>query len=189
MEREAAYIGLGSNLNDRVEAITTALGKLKKLGNCDLTAVSSFYETSPVEVMGGSFINAVARIETGLEPRELLRMLLDMETAMGRTRRHGETDARNIDLDLLLFGDTVIDEKGLILPHPRMLERRFVMEPLAELAPGLEIHPAGITASEAAVHLEENHPEQKIRKLGTLEEVKKGSAAKTSDITTERLSD
>jgi 2-amino-4-hydroxy-6-hydroxymethyldihydropteridine diphosphokinase len=169
--QKAAYIGLGSNSGNRIEAISTALEMLMALDGTTLTGVSSLYETSPVDVKGGPFLNAAARIETGQGPRKLLEALLAMETAMGRVRRHGETDARNIDLDLLLYGDTVFDEKGLILPHPHMLSRRFVMEPLAELAPGLVIPPAAITASEAAAQLQASHPEQKVRCLGKLEEV------------------
>ena len=172
VEESTAFIGIGSNLGDKVEAFITVLGKLKILEKSRLTAVSSLYETSPVGLEGGPFLNAVAVIETRLGPNELLEKLLSMEATLGRTRKHGGTDARIIDLDLLLYDDTVVEGNGLILPHPRMLLRRFVMEPLAELVPDLVIPPTGITASEAAKALEKNHPEQKVRRVGTLEEVK-----------------
>lgn len=189
MTHEAAYIGLGSNLHDRVEAITTALEKLQALERCKVTDVSSLYETSPVEVLGGTFLNAVARIETGLGPRVLLKTLLDIETAMGRNRDRNGGEPRIIDLDLLLYKNTIIKEHDLVLPHPRMLNRRFVMEPLAELAPDLKIPPSWTTASEAAAELAKSHPEQEIKRLGTLREVEEDSAAKASDLTTGQPSD
>jgi len=167
-----AYISLGSNLGDRVMAFEAAVKKLKTLEDTRYIALSDLYETSPVGVEGGSFLNAVAVIETGLEPGMLLRVLLSTETTMGRTRKPGKAVSRLIDLDLLLYGNTTVEEKNLVLPHPRMLHRRFVMEPLAELAPDLKVPPTGITASDAAADLTKNHPEQEVRRLGTLEELK-----------------
>jgi 2-amino-4-hydroxy-6-hydroxymethyldihydropteridine diphosphokinase len=167
-----AYISLGSNLGDRVLVLEAAVKKLKALEDIRYFALSGLYETSPVGVEGGPFLNAVAVIETGLEPDMLLRALLSTETTMGRTRKPGKAVSRLIDLDLLLHGNTTVEEKNLILPHPRMLHRRFVMEPLAELAPDLRVPPTGITASEAAADLAKNHPEQEVIRLGTLEEIK-----------------
>jgi len=167
-----AYISLGSNLGDRVLAFEAAVKKLKTLEDTRYIALSDLYETSPVGVEGGSFLNAVAVIETGLEPGMLLRVLLSTETTMGRTRKPGKAVSRLIDLDLLLYGNTTVEEKNLVLPHPRMLHRRFVMEPLAELAPDLKVPPTGITASDAAADLAKNHPEQEVLRLGTLEELK-----------------
>jgi len=172
VEAKTAYIGLGSNLGDRVEALGTAVDELRALKNSHLTAVSGLYETSPVKAQGGTFLNAVAVIETGLEPAELLKTLLNLEKAMGRPPKHDRGGPRRIDLDILLYGNTCIEEAELILPHPRMLRRRFVMEPLAELAPNLSIPPTGITALEAAARLAKNHPEQEIERLGTMQEVK-----------------
>ncbi len=169
---KTAYIGLGSNLGDRVLAFDTAVKKLKTVEDTRYIALSGLYETSPVGVEGGPFLNAVAVMETGLGPEGLLKALLSMETAMGRVRKQGKDGSRNIDLDLLLLGNTAVEEKDLTLPHPRMLRRRFVMEPLAELAPDLKIPPTEITAFEAASDLAAHHPEQIIRRLGTLEEMK-----------------
>ena len=167
-----AYIGLGSNLGDRVLALDRAVKKLKTVEDTRYIALSGLYETSPVGVEGGQFLNAVAAMETGLGPEELLRTLLGIETAMGRVRGQEMDGWRNIDLDLLLLGNTIVAEKNITVPHPRMLQRRFVMEPLAELAPDLKISLSGITASEAASDLAAQHPEQIIRRLGTLEELK-----------------
>ena len=166
------YIGLGSNFGDRVLALEAAVEKLKTLVSTRFMAMSGVYETSPVGVEGGPFLNAVAVIETGLEPGVLLEALLSMETTMGRIREPGKDGSRLIDLDLLLYGNAVVDEVNLILPHPRLLRRRFVMEPLAELAPDLRIPPTGITASNATADLAVHHPEQVIKRLGTLEEIK-----------------
>ena len=172
MTQKASYIGLGSNCGDRIQAISTAIENLAALKETRLTNVSSLYETSPIGVGGMPFLNAVVKIETGLHPRELLEALLGMEKAMGRIRNHDGWEPRVIDLDLLLCGNKILNEKGLAVPHPRMLDRRFVMEPLAEMAPDVEIPPTGITASEAAALLKENHPEQEVRCLGKLEQVK-----------------
>ena len=167
------YIGLGSNLGNRAEALNTAVGMLKDLEHARLAAVSPLYETSPVGIGGRSFFNAVVEAETGLGAKDLLGALLDIEKAMGREREPGNSAARVVDLDLLLYGGATGEEKDLTIPHPRMLQRRFVMEPLSELAPDLRIPPAGITAAKAARDLVENHPEQRVERLGTLEEVKK----------------
>ena len=172
MGKRTAYIGLGSNLGNRILALETAVEKLKALPDTRYNALSGLYETSPVEAEGGPFLNAVAVIETVLEPGILLEALLGMETAMGRTRQPGKTGSRLIDLDLLLYGNSTVEEKKLTLPHPRMLGRRFVMEPLAELAPDLKVPPTGITAFKAAANLAKSHPEQEVRRLGTLEEIK-----------------
>ena len=91
----------------------------------------------------------------------------------GRHREPGKTGSRVIDLDLLLYGCAAFKEETLILPHPRMLSRRFVLEPLAELAPDLEIPPTGVTTSRAAAELAKSHPEQEVKRLGRLEEIKK----------------
>ena len=172
MGAKTAYIGLGSNLGDRVRALEAAVEKLKTLEDSRYIALSGLYETSPIGVEGGPFLNAVAVIETGLKPGLLLQALLSTEATMGRTRKPGKAGSRLIDLDLLLYGDAAAEEKNLTIPHPRMLQRRFVMEPLAELAPNLKIPPTGITAFEAAADLTKSHPEQEVRRIGTLQEVK-----------------
>ena len=131
-----AFIGLGSNLGDREAALR---GALELLGE-DVVAVSSFRETEPVGYLDQpAFLNAAAALETGLEPRALLERLLGVERELGRTREGPRHGPRTIDLDLLVYDDRVIDEPGLVVPHPRLAERRFVLEPLAELDPGLVV--------------------------------------------------
>jgi 2-amino-4-hydroxy-6-hydroxymethyldihydropteridine diphosphokinase len=133
-----AYIGLGANLGDREGNLRVALERLADLGSL---RVSSFRETDPVGVTDQPrFVNAVAELETVLGARELLEKLLEIERQLGRDRGSEERwGPRTIDLDLLLFGNEVIDEPGLSVPHPRLAERRFVLEPLHELDPGLEL--------------------------------------------------
>jgi 2-amino-4-hydroxy-6-hydroxymethyldihydropteridine diphosphokinase len=136
-----AYIALGSNLGDRRDYLDRALQALQERAGIEVTQVSSYYETAPVGGPEGQgpYLNAAAELETDLEPRELLAVLLDVERELGRVRdqRFGP---RTIDLDLLLYGDRVLREDGLTVPHPRLHERRFVLAPLAEIAPDL-VHP------------------------------------------------
>ena len=129
-----AYVGLGANLGDREETIRAAVAELP-----DVVAVSPLRETDPVGVTDQpQFLNGVAALETELAPRELLDVLLAIERRLGRERRE-RWGPRTIDLDLLLYGDAVIDEDSLKIPHPRLHERRFVLEPLADLAPKLVV--------------------------------------------------
>ncbi len=131
-----AYIGLGSNLGDREAALRAALALLGE----DVVAVSSFHETDPVGYLDQPrFLNAAAALETELEPRPLLERLLEVERELGRTRDGPRFGPRTIDLDLLLYADRIVDEPGLVVPHPRLAERRFVLEPLAELDPELGV--------------------------------------------------
>jgi 2-amino-4-hydroxy-6-hydroxymethyldihydropteridine diphosphokinase len=136
-----AYIAIGSNLGDRELNLLRAVAEIGRLPDCKVTGLSPFYETSPVGVTAQpSFYNAVLRLHTALPPLELLERLLRIETdSFGRTRttRWGP---RRIDLDLLLHGETVISDDRLKLPHPRMAERRFVLQPLYDIAPDLT-HP------------------------------------------------
>ena len=132
-----AYVGLGSNLGDREGTLRRALEALGR--QVDVTAVSSFRETDPVGLLEQPrFVNAAARVETELSPRDLLDVLLAVERELGRERRE-RWGPRTIDLDLLLYGDESLDEPGLTLPHPRLHERRFALEPLAELDPALVV--------------------------------------------------
>jgi 2-amino-4-hydroxy-6-hydroxymethyldihydropteridine diphosphokinase len=143
---EIAYLSLGSNLGERAANLRTAITELEAAGR--LLAVSSLYETQPMDVTDQPwFLNCVAAIETGKTPRELLQLALRIEAEMGRLRMR-DKGARKIDIDVLLFGDRVVDEPGLKIPHPAMQRRRFVLEPLAEIAPDAR-HPAlGKTARE-----------------------------------------
>jgi 2-amino-4-hydroxy-6-hydroxymethyldihydropteridine diphosphokinase len=130
------YIGLGSNLGDRDENLRRALERLSELGP---VRSSSFHETDPVGVTDQpKFLNAAAELSTDLSAGDLLKALLAIERELGRDRSREERwGPRTLDLDLLLYDDLVIDEPGLTVPHPRLAERRFVLEPLQELAPGL----------------------------------------------------
>ncbi|MFO0953516.1 MAG: 2-amino-4-hydroxy-6-hydroxymethyldihydropteridine diphosphokinase [Isosphaeraceae bacterium] len=131
-----AFIGLGSNLGDRRAVLDEAVAALSRIEGSRLESVSSYWETPPVGGPSGqrAFLNAAAALTTDLAPEDLLRRLHEIEAAAGRVRtvRWGE---RTLDLDLLLYGDRVIDEPGLQVPHPRMAIRRFVLEPLYEIAP------------------------------------------------------
>jgi 2-amino-4-hydroxy-6-hydroxymethyldihydropteridine diphosphokinase len=129
---EIAYLSLGSNLGDRAANLREALAHLEAAGN--LLAVSAFYETQPVEVPDQPwFLNCVAAVETEKTPRDLLQFALQIESAMGRLRMRAK-GPRKIDIDIVLFGDLVVDEPGLRIPHPDMHHRRFALEPLAEIA-------------------------------------------------------
>jgi 2-amino-4-hydroxy-6-hydroxymethyldihydropteridine diphosphokinase len=135
------YVGLGSNLGDREEALRKAIELLGREPGVAVRAVSTFRETDPVGVTEQPrFLNAVAELETAVPPRELLDRLLAIERELGRQRTaERRWGPRAIDLDLLLYGDEVIDEQGLRVPHPRLAERRFVLEPLEELDPDLSL--------------------------------------------------
>ena len=135
-----AYIGLGANLGEREAAIRRALELLTAPGT-SVVAVSSLRETDPVGYADQpTFLNGVAIVETTAPPRELLNRLLEIERKLGRDRSSSERwGPRPIDLDLLLYGRRAVDEPGLRVPHPRLHERRFVLEPLVELDPRLVV--------------------------------------------------
>ncbi len=129
-----AYVGLGSNLGDREALILRAAGLL------GVRRLSSIVETEPWGYeQQPRFLNAVGELETDLTPRAVLDQLLDVERQLGRERVGPRWGPRTIDLDLLLYGDQVVDEPGLTVPHPHLRERLFVLEPLAELAPEVKL--------------------------------------------------
>ena len=136
-----AYVGLGSNLGRREETLREALRRLSEHEGIRIAAVSSFRETDPVGVTDQPrFVNAAAALETDLVALELLERLLAVERELGRDRSSEERwGPRTVDLDLLLYGDETIDEPGLSIPHPRLAERAFVLEPLLELDPDLHL--------------------------------------------------
>jgi 2-amino-4-hydroxy-6-hydroxymethyldihydropteridine diphosphokinase len=135
-----AYVGLGANLGDREATLRAAVDALAAEDGIEVVAVSTLRETEPVGVgEQPRFLNGAAELETALTARELLHFLLAVEQRFGRVRVPGEHGPRTLDLDLLLYGEEAIDEPGLTVPHPRLHERRFVLEPLAELAPGLVV--------------------------------------------------
>jgi 2-amino-4-hydroxy-6-hydroxymethyldihydropteridine diphosphokinase len=136
-----AYVGIGANLGEPERQIAEALELLRAEDGIDVVAVSSLRETEPVGYRDQpNFLNGAVALETELSPRELLERLLAIERRLGRERGTGPRfGPRIIDLDLILYGDETVDEPDLTVPHPRLAERRFVLEPLAELDPALEI--------------------------------------------------
>jgi 2-amino-4-hydroxy-6-hydroxymethyldihydropteridine diphosphokinase len=135
------YVGLGANLGDREATIRRAVELLAATPGIELVAVSTLRETDPVGYADQPcFLNGVAALETELAPRGLLDRLLAVERELGRVRGKGPRfGPRTIDLDLLLYGDDVVEEPGLVVPHPRLTDRRFVLEPLHELDPDLTL--------------------------------------------------
>jgi 2-amino-4-hydroxy-6-hydroxymethyldihydropteridine diphosphokinase len=136
-----AFVGLGSNLGDRESTLRAAVGRLRSVPETEVRAVSKFRNTEPVGVLEQPrFLNGVVELETGLAPAALLDALLALERAFGRDRSAAPPQGpRTLDLDLLLYGDETIEEAGLQVPHPRLHKRGFVLEPLAELDPLLEV--------------------------------------------------
>jgi len=163
MDKERVFVGLGSNMGDKEHNIKQALEILGGVPGVAIYALAPFYRTAPVGYTEQDwFLNTVAEITTELEPLELLVELLDIEDRLGRKRtiRWGP---RTVDLDLLLYGQREISEPGLEVPHPRMLERAFVMVPLADLAPDLVLS-GGQKAAEVAGVLRR---EQEIERMGS----------------------
>jgi 2-amino-4-hydroxy-6-hydroxymethyldihydropteridine diphosphokinase len=135
---ETAYLSLGSNVGDRAQNLWQAITKLREVGK--VTGVSSLYETEPVELTEQAwFLNCAVALNTHFEAQELMKRLLGIEREMGRERTV-KKGPRTIDIDILLFGEHVLSTPELTVPHPAMDQRRFVLEPLAEIAPGVR-HP------------------------------------------------
>ena len=139
MKSGRVFVGLGANLGEPQATLKHALAALAALPQTELVAQSSLYRTAPFQASGPDFINAVAELRTALQPKALLRALQAIESQHGRERPFLNAP-RTLDLDLLLFGQRVVQEPGLELPHPRLHERAFVLQPLLELAPKL-VHP------------------------------------------------
>lgn len=135
-----AFIAVGSNLGDREKNIADAQKKLSTASGIQFLEASSLYETDPVGgPPQGKYLNAVWKIETDLKPQALLKLLLQIEADLGRVRTE-KNAPRPIDLDILFYGDTIVAEPGLRIPHPRLHEREFVLQPLMDLAPDV-VHP------------------------------------------------
>jgi 2-amino-4-hydroxy-6-hydroxymethyldihydropteridine diphosphokinase len=145
-----AFIALGSNLADPAGQVRSALSELARLPNTSLVRASSLYRNPPAGGMDQpEYVNAVAQVETRMGPHELLDGLLGIERAHGRVREYPNAP-RTLDLDIALYGDRVVDEPGLVVPHPRMLQRAFVLVPLAEIAPDARVPGHGRVADLAA---------------------------------------
>ena len=135
---ERAYLSLGSNVGDRAGNLNSAIARLRALG--EVVAISSLYETEPVELTEQPwFLNCALALNTDKTPQQLLAGILDIEQQLGR-RRMQKKGPRIIDIDILLFGNAIVENAGLTIPHPAMQDRRFVLEPLAEIAPDVS-HP------------------------------------------------
>jgi 2-amino-4-hydroxy-6-hydroxymethyldihydropteridine diphosphokinase len=142
-----AWIGIGANLGDARANVVDAIERLARLPGARLVQASSLYRTAPIDSSGDDYVNAVAALDTTLDAHALLQALFAIEQAHGRERPYRNAP-RTLDLDLLLYGDEIIDDAPtLIVPHPRMHERAFVLAPLAEVAPDLVIPGRGAVAS------------------------------------------
>jgi len=159
------YLGLGSNVGDRQAHLRGAVAALREHG-VEVEAISSLYETEPVgEVLDQpDFLNAVARIRTGLEPEELLYLCKAIEVEQGRMLGGQAHGPRPLDLDLLLLGDLKLETDRLTLPHPQVTSRRFVLKPLLELDPELTL-PGGTRPADALARL---GPGQRVERVGSL---------------------
>lgn len=145
-----AWIGLGSNVGDRLSHLKRGLGCLARLPGTALLSVSSVYEAEPVGKTDQPwFLNAAAAIETGLEPHDLLRECLKIERLCGRERLE-RWGPRTLDLDILVYEDRVVCSAGLVIPHPRLIERAFALLPLAEIAPDLVVPGGTATVAQLA---------------------------------------
>lgn len=149
----SAYLGIGSNLNNPLYQVQLAITSLKTIPKTHLIKQSSFYTTKPVGFLDQpDFINAVVLLETELSVTELFNVMQLIEIQQGRIRHTEKNGPRTIDLDLLLFANEIIQEDNLVIPHPRMRERVFVLEPLAEISPGLHL-PTGENITDLISHL------------------------------------
>ena len=133
-QKVSAVVALGANLGDALETVQQAIQDLSSLQQARLIKASSFYRTAPHQAQGPDFINAVVLLETALSAHQLLRALQNLEQAAGRTRDY-QNAPRTLDLDLIFYGDQVLNSPDLTLPHPRWRERAFVLYPLAEICP------------------------------------------------------
>jgi 2-amino-4-hydroxy-6-hydroxymethyldihydropteridine diphosphokinase len=162
---KSVYLSLGSNRGDRAQNIVRAIEALGRRGVA-VVRQSSLYETEPVDARGGWFLNCVVEAETDMMPRQLMNALLEIERDLGRRRRtaFGDLkDSRTIDIDILTFGSSVVRVPGLEIPHPRMAGRRFVLVPLAEIAPELP-HP--VLKQTMAQLLRDTPDRSRVRKVG-----------------------
>lgn len=157
------FIALGSNQGARELNLLRAVAEIGKLEQTRITALSGFYDTEPVgPVDQPNFLNGVLRLETSLPPRQLLAELQRIETDVFRRKRDVQWGPRPMDLDILLYGDLILDEDGLVIPHPRLHERRFVLVPLAEIAPR-QLHP--LVEKEAEELLRSLPPGERVTKI------------------------
>ncbi len=146
METITSYVGIGANLGDSLQNVKYALDKLKTLPHTQLHSFSSLYKSAPVDAQGDDYINAVARLDTHLAAESLLAELQKIELIFGRERPFINAP-RKLDLDLLLYGQSEISTDSLVVPHPRMMNRAFVLLPLLELDPAIHVPGVGLASS------------------------------------------
>ncbi len=159
MPPERVFVGLGANLGDAAVTLRLAIDEIARLPTTRIVAVSSFYVTAPVDATGPDYTNAVVEISTDLQPAALLQALHDIEAEHGRLRLYRNAP-RTLDLDLLLYGQRVSADPAVTLPHPRLHQRAFVLQPLLEIAPTLGHPLLGSLADWAA--LAADQPIQKL---------------------------
>ncbi len=164
-KRRVAYVGIGSNLGDRARNVGKAAGALRRLQGVRVLSVSPVYVSSPVGPRQRDFFNLAVKIATALRPADLLKGLQRVEKEMGRPLRRERWGPRVIDLDILLYGRVVFRGPGLVIPHPEMHRRRFVLEPMAVIAPGLRHPRLRRTMRKLRDGLRLTSPEQKVRIL------------------------
>ncbi len=160
ISQHEVFIGFGGNLGDRCSFINQALRKLTKLPTTSLEKLSSLYETAPVGYLEqGAFLNGVALIKSSLGAFDLLERLLEIESLLGRVRKQ-RWGPRTVDLDIILYGNHVIDAPNLLVPHPELTNRIFVLEPLSEIVPD-RLHPQlGGSISEFLRKYQSNNPQE-----------------------------
>ena len=165
MSLHEVFIGFGSNLGDRCALINQALLALSRLPTTSLEKLSSLYETAPVGYLEqDSFLNGVVLVKGSLKASDLLERLLEIESSLGRVRKE-RWGPRTIDLDILFYGDAIIDAPDLHVPHPELFKRIFVLEPLYEIAP-VWLHPGfGGTISELLHQYQLNHPKEEACRI------------------------
>jgi len=165
------YLGLGTNLGVREENLAEVVNRISSVDGLVLNRISRIYETSPVEATGQDYYNAVAMAQTTLSPTELLSAVQKIEKCMGRINRSRRGEPRFIDIDVLLYGEEVIESPELTLPHPGMKKRLFVLVPLADLAPELVMPGETRTVDEIANEVSSTHEDQKIKNLGSFSKI------------------
>jgi 2-amino-4-hydroxy-6-hydroxymethyldihydropteridine diphosphokinase len=172
-----AYIGFGSNEGDRRVMFEHALQAIDALTQTKVLEHSGLYETEPVGLSdgGGRFLNAVIAVETDLDPSALFQALRQVERTLGKSPDHRSDRSRSVDLDLLLYGTDQVHEEGLIVPHPRMHDRAFVLVPLAEVAASVVVPDAGRTVSDLRNALPNEACSGMIRISGEIPKVRSGA--------------
>ncbi len=170
MQSQTVYLGLGSNIGDRLKYLQGAIVELANLDDVEMRRVSPVYQTEPIGYEAqDDFYNLVAEIETTLAPPALLEKIMEIEEKLGRTRTDHK-GPRTIDIDILLFGDIVIEEYRLTVPHPRMMLREFVLRPLSDIDPDIRIPTVNVSVAEALSEVEGEKRVDRIAKRIEIDE-------------------